>query len=233
MNTNSASKRHGQDQLIPFLWIRRGIGILGILFPFVLWFGAKLWGDCPNFQPSISDYYHTNMRDVFVGFLWVIAVFLFTYRGPDKADNLSTNLAALMAIGVSLFPTSLKSDSTCHICMTVFTCQPVHLVCAVAFFLIKAYISHQLFPKLEEGRIYTEGKRIRNRIYKTCAYVMLASMLVIFLYFIFDDKLPAWLADAPIIFIFEWVALWAFGFAWITKGEWFLQNNTPVKNDEL
>lgn len=227
--TIQPNERHGQDQLIPFLWLRRGIGLLGILFPVILFLGAKIFGNCPNVQPSISDYYHTCMRDVFVGVLWIIGIALFTYRGPKKEDNRATNLACLFAITISLFPTTLKDESSsCHICTNVFTCESIHIVSAVSFFLVLTYIAYSLFPQLEEGAILTQEKLKRNKIYRLCAYIMFGSLIVIGLFMKFCDSLPTNIQKLPILFIFEWIALWAFGMSWIVKGRWFLEDKTPI-----
>ena len=36
---------------------------------------------------SISSYYHSVMRDIFVGSLCAVGTFLISYRGYDKRDN--------------------------------------------------------------------------------------------------------------------------------------------------
>jgi hypothetical protein len=79
--TNQTPEREGQEQLIPFLWLRKGIGLLGFFFPVLLVVGSKLFGNCNKLLGSISDYYHTNMDDVFVAVLCVIGIFLFICLG--------------------------------------------------------------------------------------------------------------------------------------------------------
>jgi len=69
--------------IISYLSLRKAIGFLGILLPFVLYFGALIiFGT--GLQTSISGYYHTGMRDVYVGTLCVIGFFLFSYKGGEK-----------------------------------------------------------------------------------------------------------------------------------------------------
>lgn len=61
------SNHHDNKQLvISYLTLRKTIGILGIFLPLTLVIGSILFGDCITIQQSISNYYHTNMRDVFV-----------------------------------------------------------------------------------------------------------------------------------------------------------------------
>src|SRR5215467_16206080 len=89
--------------VISYFTLRKAIGWFGLLMPVVVRLGAW-WreGICSN--TSISAYYYTSMRDVFVGTLAAIGVFLFCYRGPDKQDNILTNVAGLCAIGIGLLP---------------------------------------------------------------------------------------------------------------------------------
>ena len=96
-----------------YLALRKAIGGLGTSLPFVLSLGAIIVFKT-GMQASLSDYYYTGMRDVFVGTLCAIGVFLFSYEGytgKDDNDNLVGNFAGVFAIGVALFPTDLPSDA--------------------------------------------------------------------------------------------------------------------------
>ena len=87
--------------------LRRAIGILGTLLPFVLSIAAcVIFGT--GIHSSLSRYYYTEMGDVFVGTLCAIGVFLYSYKGyPGKglSDNVVGNVAGVSAIGVALFAT--------------------------------------------------------------------------------------------------------------------------------
>jgi hypothetical protein len=58
---------------------------------------------------SMSGYYYTHMRDLFVGALCALGVFLVAYVGYDEVDRWITNIAGLCAIGVAFFPPSRQS----------------------------------------------------------------------------------------------------------------------------
>jgi uncharacterized membrane protein len=226
--TNQTPEREGQEQLIPFLWLRKGIGLLGFFFPVLLVVGSKLFGNCNKLLGSISDYYHTNMDDVFVAVLCVIGIFLFTYRGPEKEDSIASNLACLFALGIAFFPTSIKPESLSCLSYTAKTFPGLHNLFAASFFLVLSYFCLALFPKTHTDIPPTKEKLERNKLYKTCGYVMLASILIIFVYMLLKDRIDE-LKKIPITFIFEWVALWAFGISWIVKGGWFLQDKGSAK----
>ncbi len=59
----------------------------------------------PRAPDSISGYYYTDMRNIFVGTLCALGVFLVAYRGYDGVDESITNVAGFAAIGVALCPT--------------------------------------------------------------------------------------------------------------------------------
>ncbi len=58
---------------------RNMIGAIGILLGPILAASAWLIDDC-GFQMSISEYYHTQVSELFVGSLFVVTFFLFGYK---------------------------------------------------------------------------------------------------------------------------------------------------------
>jgi len=61
---------------------------------------------------SISNYYYTCLRDVFVVILCAVALFLFAYQGYDKADKWITNIAGIFGVIVAFVSTNFKYDIT-------------------------------------------------------------------------------------------------------------------------
>jgi hypothetical protein len=55
-----------------FLKTRVVVGVIGILLPFVLVIGNWMVFGQSRILPSLSDYYHSDMRNWFVGSLWAI-----------------------------------------------------------------------------------------------------------------------------------------------------------------
>src|SRR5207342_1429632 len=70
--------------VISYLGLRKAIGILGVALPFVLPFGQILLHalgiqsslHSPVIANSVSSYYDTDMRNIFVGSMCAIGVFL-------------------------------------------------------------------------------------------------------------------------------------------------------------
>lgn len=216
-----ANPKNGQNQLLSFLMLRRAIGFVGIALPIVLITGTFIVGNanCMTIQNALSDYYHTIVRDIFVAVLAVLAVFLFSYKGPDKIDGIAANLAGIFSLGIAFFPTSIK---TCNQ-WDAYENPLVHNISAVAFFLVLTYFSLFLFPKMDTKTPPTPEKLQRNKIYRICGWVMLVSIVIVGVNMLFLDQTEPW-NNYPITLIFEWVALWAFGISWIVKGEMFLED---------
>src|SRR4051794_1784023 len=84
--------------VISYLGVRRAIGAVGLLLPVLL--GPVGWLVLGvEIQDDMSSYYHTPLRDVFVGALCTIGVFLFCYRGYDWIESWSANFGCLSALG--------------------------------------------------------------------------------------------------------------------------------------
>ena len=220
--------------LISYLYLRKAVGFLGLSLPIVLVLGSVLVGNCEEIQSSISDYYHTLMRDIFVGIICAIALFLFSYKGyeDDKQDNIAGTLASLFALGVAIFPTSpdtpvpLCDKLTCNIPAVITNpfISNLHFIFATLFFLVLTYFSLFLFTKTKNIRTQTKQKKTRNSIYKICGYVMLACIALIALYFFYLEKRYPNLAKFDPVFWLETVALWAFAVSWLIKGKLILQD---------
>src|SRR5574337_536610 len=95
----------GNPAVRNYLALRKLIGILGLAIPPAMWLGVRLLF-CDAQQPTISHYYYTGMRDVFVGALWAVGIFLLCYKGTRDWDNLASNVAGACAILVAVFPTT-------------------------------------------------------------------------------------------------------------------------------
>ena len=192
--------------LVSHLTLRRVMGVLAVALPVLL----ALWGfaicGCIELENSISDYYRLRTRDAFVGILFVIAWFLFTYRGYDDRDNIAGYLACLFALGVAFFPNSGKTwEAT------------LHFVSAAALFGVLAYFCLRLFTKSDKPRdSWKREKRIRNRIYVACGLVILACIALTGLYNLLPDDTA--ISEIKPVFWLESLMIWAFGISWFVKG---------------
>lgn len=202
--------------VISYLALRKAIGILGLAFPLVLALGAWLIFKT-GIQGSISDYYYTGMRDVFVGTLWAIGFFLFSYKGPERVDAIAGNLGCIFAVAVTLFPTT--PDSVDHATFI----GGLHLTFAALLFLTLTFFSLFLFTKTDPSKRPSPEKLKRNRVYKIAGYTMAASILLILVYYRVSIVTASLKPYHPVFWL-ETITVVAFGISWLTKGEAILQD---------
>ena len=164
-----------EARVLPSMGLRKAIGWLGTVLPFVLALGGAILFST-GIQSSLSAYYHTDIGDVFVGTLCAIGVFMYAYKGhtgKDGDDDPVGAFAGVCAIGVALFPTDRVDASTSFVGM-------VHVGFALLFFLTLAYFSLALFRKSHrDGRPRTAKKKERDKVYWVAGYTILTSIALI------------------------------------------------------
>lgn len=203
--------------VLSYLTLRKAVGIIGMALPFVLVIGRILL-EKPGILSSISSYYHSVMGDVFVGSLCAIGVFLLSYRGYERVDDIAGDLACFFAIGVALFPTAPALDVSLREALI----GKVHLFFAICFFLTLAFFALILFRKTNPDKPPTHRKSQRNAVYTLCGYGILACLVLIMLEKFFTGSIPL---PQPVFWL-ESLAIIAFGISWFVKGEAILKDET-------
>jgi hypothetical protein len=217
------SKNRERSLIFSYLAMRRLIGILGISLPFIIVLGGLTQG-ASSLQGSISGYYYTNMRDFLVGILNGVALFLISYKGYEKIDDIVANLSGLFALGMVFFPTGMFCGHVVKVGMFQLDdniSEIVHLAFGSLFFLALSFNSMFLFTRRHPGVMGREKKR-RNLIYRTCGIVMLVAQIIIAIYTAFLRT--TFLAGTYPVLILETVALFAFGISWLVKGNTLFQD---------
>ena len=211
MNQQSVS----QDLVLDYLSLRKAVGIIGVVLPAVLALGNMILHGA-GIQHSISLYYYTDLRNVFVGSLCAIGVFLMSTKGYDKRDMIFGILASMFAIGVALFPTSPESGATSEEQII----GTLHLTFATLLFLTFAYFCFKLFT-LTAGNP-TPRKLHRNSVYRVCGTIIVACIVLISVVHL--PSIAKLAAPLSPVFWLEAIAVMTFGMAWLTKGEAILKD---------
>ena len=235
------------SQVIHMRTLRTAIGGIAIALPWALMFGENLRDQlmrragAPDghwLEASISAYFHTGMRELFVGSLCAIAVFLVCYKGYERRDNLAANVAGLSALVVAFFPTHERSREAPDTgvrppdSVTLFSDATapdpsivggIHFAAAAVLFLTLAVMSLFLFTRSTKP-VQTVQKRQRNRVYVASGVAIIISIALIV---VAKNALPDQLVERwGIVFWLETVAITAFGVSWLTKAEVILKDRS-------
>jgi hypothetical protein len=211
MNQRSREKN---ELIVSYMVLRQLVGWIGILLPIVLIVGNALVSHASR-PGSMSGYYYTGMRNVFVGALCALGVFLVAYNGYDELDRWITNIAGVGAIGVALFPTK---PAVPHLSASQQVVGDIHLVCAAATFIALGLMALR-FTKGGPAAPGLPGLpppfAKDNVVYRISSATILSCVLLAAL----SNQLPASVkAHWPLLFIFEALAVFAFGVSWFVKG---------------
>lgn len=218
-----ATSPRNEKYELSYMTLRQAIGWVGLLMPIAVKLGGYVFQGIVT-TGSISAYYYTGMRDVFVLTLVLVGALLACYRTPAAQDTWVGTVAGLSAIGIALFPMSPEfaaeviaryPDTASGRCYVIRGLLGYHFVFVGIFFALAFYLVYFRFGALT-APTPTAQKHTRNRIYKVCGVLMLLSFLVI--------GLLAWRQDGASIFWPESVAVVAFAAAWLVKGQLILKD---------
>jgi hypothetical protein len=219
-------QRQGSELVISYMRLRQAIGVLGVCLPLAVILGGSASSGW-TVRSSISAYYYSNMRDVFVGLLCIVGAFLLSYKGYDRRDRILSAAAGALALGVAAFPTiRIETGSADEVkkageeVVGIFALPAghsmfVHYGCAVLLFVCLGVISLQ-FTRTDRSRAMTRQKLRRNAVYRICGAVMFGAMALVPIFRI--PGLAEHQPDTLVLFV-EAVCLGAFGIAWLVKGE--------------
>jgi hypothetical protein len=216
------------NSLLTYRYLRHGLVIIAFALPPALY----LWGWIllepsllpPWPQTSMSFYYHYkgpfgNARDVFVGALCAIGVFLILYQS-DRTDvtgimafakkrlpeNRLLNFAGVAACLIALFPMSPNGD--CDAVDRGWSIHSVHGFVAAAFFIAIALVCCWYPAKKYKGWSIA------------CAVAMAFTIGFAVMYYLSPKLGLGWkssLCQYKAVFWMEAIAVYAFGLYWCLK----------------
>lgn len=242
------AKNPNDDFVVSYLAIRRTIGWLGLLLPFMLLTGNYIvnsfdilnsnffirtdcyttpYTDTGSFKFSVSHYYYSTVGELFTAVLCAVALFMFCYKGhklrsweKGLSDSAMANLAGIFALGVVLFPTASTHCITDN--MRSFQSSSstgyIHFGFACLFFITLAIMSMVNFRRTEVREEF--GKLKNHKTYLACGIIMLTCLALIAVYSIWIQEMRiSWLDKTHPVFCLEAIALIAFGISWLIKGK--------------
>jgi hypothetical protein len=202
--------------------LRRNIGVLGMMLPFLLYLGY----DPDIVLSSFSHYYYTRSSVFFIATLFAFAILLISYHGYEKlpsekiSDNVITSIAAIFAILTVLIPTA-SNGAEGHIPFTEspylfghvddMTKKYIYLFSAGTFISILGYMSYFKFT------LSPSNSPELNKFYKACGLIVWGSIVSMVLFMVLESQGVH--IGFPYVFVFQFIAIEAFAISWIRKAK--------------
>lgn len=211
----STSKPTEQRPMFSSDTIRFLVGVIAFMLPVLAWIVSPF-----ALLPSISASYYTAVRDIFVGLLFVLGAFLFTYKGHSSQESWMANLAALAAIVAAVFPTS------CDTCPSNIV-STIHFFAGAIMFLVTAYFCLWPFKNAAKDKSTKDksskdesskeaGRRVK--FYSFCGWAIIVCLGILAAAgLILNAEIKR---ISAITFIGEFIMLWLFSAAWMVAAKW-------------
>lgn len=209
-----------RNDVFTYRRLRRAIGYLGVSLPLVLIFLSLIDFFDTEIQRSVSHYYYTNLRDIFTGTLGAVGFFLIRYKGHGnpsifKNDQLLTNIAGIMALGVALVPANPEFEHE-----KVYTLIPyayswlgwLHYGFAAILFGIFSILAINVFTIGQNRDDNLPVSTLNeNNIYRFCGI----SIIILILMVPVSEHFNLYRYSTLVL---EALILFLFGIAWLVKG---------------
>ncbi|MBE8522839.1 hypothetical protein ILP97_36030 [Amycolatopsis sp. H6(2020)] len=187
-----------------YLALRWGMVGIGLILPFFLLI-VHHWVTAAPQPDSISGYYHTPLRDVFVGALVTTGAFMVLYKIFTPIENWLLNIAGVSAILVAMLPCAVPTGFP----PAEFTSPAAHKVFAITTFgclgLVAMFCANKT---LDKERLSKKKVKIFHVFYKTIGVLMIAFPGVVALFYA---------AGTANLFWVESAGLWVFSAYWGAK----------------
>ena len=191
-----------------YVFMRRVIGRLAFILPPLIVFGEPLFFDDRPFPlGSLSAYYYSGFREIFVGLLWAIGVFLILYKWPERTrESRVSTYAGFAVLVVAVFPTGKPGAKVATTPLQDWLgeewVERIHFGAAGIFIFLLSRIS----------RYWARNRRDRKQLHKSCEWMIIVALALAILEGAFD-----W-PDYGIL-VAEFVAVWAFAISWLATVE--------------
>ncbi len=202
-----------------FLTLRIMVGGIGIALPFLLVLVDRLvLSEHPFFRDSLSAYYYSGMRDVFVGALCAVGMFLIAYKIVELTlDNTLSTVAGFAAVTIALFPTNRGGRNVpltpLQDLLGENVVKYVHYTSAFLFIGLLGALC--VCFGLREGRRGAKPGGHTPQFWRAF-HLTCAGVIGLAVGFVAVATVIGGLSQA--LLIGEAVSIWAFGVSWLMKG---------------
>lgn len=189
--------------------LRLGVGVIGTFLPLTLIIANLILDDKVIVPASMSGSYYTSARNLFVGSLCALGVFLIGYRGDTRLQDLCTSFAGLCALLVAFAPIAPPGPAT-----EAAWINYLHESAAGALIFTLGLFCIVVFAQLAKPRDTRPAMADHPSmiLYLTAGIIVLVSGG----FALYTGVWPTnWSTGWPSMYLFEAVAVFAFGSAWI------------------
>ncbi|MCD0164934.1 hypothetical protein [Deinococcus sp. 12RED42] len=219
-----------------FYW---AVGLIGLFMPWVVRL-VGYFSECITNQPTVSSYYYTSSRDLFVGSLFAIGILIICARIGDRLERLLFFLCGIGAFLIGLCPTTADYPKNIMEAVGAHTAQvyaqnvyvpqgpllisgtrvSFHSVGVALLFGSGLILTGFVFVRnpLDPG-VSPHIRVMRQRVYRWCAVVMLVCAVCLLIF-----NLPGNERLAPWTFYPESFYITAFGYAFLVKSQALIPN---------
>ncbi|MGV8846196.1 hypothetical protein [Tessaracoccus sp.] len=221
VRTPHSTGRSSHQLVVSFLTSGRVIAVLGFFLPASMLAWSLLTNS--TIRGSLSEYYYTPMRDLMVGTLITMAVFLWSYRGfSDRDDDMRADrrvgkIAGVAAAIIAFFPITPRNDDRCTLFQCIIgprTSDLIHAGGATVFFVCLVMFCLVLLPR---SVVQSPGAAGRVRLYRTSGWFIVVALLVIVVWKFLPVEIIFSLGRFHPIFWLESLAIWSFSIAWMVR----------------
>jgi hypothetical protein len=195
-----------------YLLLRKAIGWIGLLLPIVVIAGDAAFssGPLPN---SLSDFYYTPMRNILVGALCVLGVFLVLYDVSVRFDRWITNAAGVGVLGIAFLP---GSPQVAHLTTSQEVIGNIHVFFAAIAFIGLAITMWRFGEAISDGPNASAPAPRARLFYRVSACLMMGFVILSGVAIL----LPLSIQNSTLaIFDTEALAILTFGVCWLVKGQ--------------
>ena len=247
-----SAKKLEHDINFDYRELRLMVGVIAFLLPVVVILITF------KVSPSISAYYHSNARDVFVGLMFVIGALLIAYKGHNKTEEWVSSFGGVTAVVTALFPTNCNNKlfpsacsadivpTICGSCGTTFNVT-IHTIGAFLTFSVIVYFCLIAFLRRVVEKIDKDSKptvslvinhalkrgekdysQFIKQIRRLRIYLVCGLLMALILLI---SVYVSFTDEASVILFWgESFALVLFGIAWMTASKfWFLGDEDEKK----
>lgn len=147
-------------------------------------------------------------------------------------DMIAAKVAGLFALLVAMFPTDFGTyaDMSCSrfVDGEGKVANVIHYIAASVLFSTFAFFSLVQFTKTNKPGHMAGAKRTRNGIYKTCGWIIVFCIAGIAFVSFAPGNLYNKIKHLKPTFVLETIALLAFGFSWLIKGNTFFRDESAT-----